>query len=75
MAKTIRETIREWLTTLHSELVRLREETQALRGEVKAMTELVQTMNGQILELRKDLDWVKEHAEKGDEEDEPRWKM
>lgn len=75
MAKSIREAIKEWLTTLHSDLVRLREETQALRGEVKAMTELVQMMNRQILELRRDLDWVKEQSEKDDDEKELRWKM
>lgn len=75
MTKSIREAIKEWLNTLHNDLIGLREETQALRAEMKAMTELMMEMNRQITVLHDELNWIKERNQDEDDEQEPRWKM
>lgn len=75
MTKSIREAIKEWLYTLHNDLVGLREETQALRVELKNMSQLMQEMNRQIAVLHDELNWIKERNEQKDDDQEPRWKM
>ncbi|MGE0886544.1 MAG: hypothetical protein AB7P14_23650 [Blastocatellales bacterium] len=75
MTKSIREAIKEWLNTLHNDLVGLREETQALRVELKNMSELMMEMNRQITVLHDELNWIKERNQDEDDEQGPRWKM
>jgi hypothetical protein len=75
MRRSILEAARHWLTTLHEDLVRLREETTALREDVRHLTALVEQVHAETVRLRKDFERLNDLYPAEDEEQEPRWKM
>jgi hypothetical protein len=75
MRISILEAARQWLTTLHEDLVKLREETTALREDLRHLTALVEQSQAEILQMRKDLEQWNNISPAEDDEQEPRWKM
>jgi hypothetical protein len=75
MRISILEAARQWLTTLHEDLVKSREETAALREDLRHLTALVEQTHGEILQMRKDLERLNNISPAEDDEQEPRWKM
>jgi hypothetical protein len=75
MRISILEAARQWLTTLHEDLVKSREETAALREDLRHLTALVEQTHGEILQMRKDLERLNSINPAEDDEQEPRWKM
>jgi predicted RNase H-like nuclease (RuvC/YqgF family) len=75
MRQKFLESARQWITLLHEDLNKLREETSGLRGDIRELTTLVQEMHAEILRLRTELNRVKEMSGFEDDDQEPTWKM
>ncbi len=75
MRQKFLESARQWVTLLHEDLNKLREETSGLRGDIRELTSLVQEMHAEILRLRTELNRVKEISGFSDDDQEPTWKM
>lgn len=76
MRKSFLQAAREWVITLHEDLTRLREETTALRNDVRELALLVGGLHQQIISLHTELTHLKEERDVVEtEEPEPRWKM
>lgn len=76
MRKSFLEAARQWVATLHEDLTRLREETTALRNDVRELTLLVGSMHQELTQLRAELTHMKDDREAVEsEEAELRWKM
>ena len=76
MRKSFLESARQWVITLHEDLTHLREETSALRNDVRELSGLVGSLHQEIVNLRAELAHLKEDREGVEtEEQEPRWKM
>ncbi len=75
MRTSILETIRQWAATLHDDLVALREETKALRDDVRGLTLLVSEVHQETVRLRVEINRLKEFYPDEEEEQESPWKM
>jgi regulator of replication initiation timing len=76
MRQKFLESARQWITLLHDDLIKLREETTGLRTDIKELTTLVQDMHAEIVNLRMELNRIKEiGGYEEDDDQEPSWKM